>query len=401
MATSAPQQLARAIAALGAIASVLVVSPSARSDALRLRGDAMVQTRSPVGLLMLRGEDRVRPWVDVEAVAWLGARESVDATGDVQTLTIRLRDPHGLGEVRAGRFVFTAGAIRPLHLDGVRALGRAPFGGTLEVFAGSAVAPRFGNRMFDYAVGGRAGQAFGTSAILGLSYVMRRRGGQLADEEIGADTALSPTRWLDVAGRIGIDLASRGPADALASIGAHNKETRLEGFLTYRSAARILPSTSLFSVLGDIPATTSGATLRHRIAPRLDLMGTGGAIFQGSELGGYFTGRANLALDDDWAGNIGVEVRRQYLDKARWVGVRALLGLPLGASFRFATELELVRPDDQKGGTRLWPWALAAIAYRAPKGWDFAAGVEALRTRDDRNELHALLRVTYNFERMK
>ncbi len=349
---------------------------------------------------MLRGEDRAKPWLDVETVAWIGARDTADATGDVQTLTVRLRDPRGLGEVRVGRFVFMTGAIRPVHIDGVRALGRAPFGTTAEVFAGAPVVPRFGSRMFEFAAGGRLGQQIGSGFNVGLSYSLFRKDGRLADQEIGPDLALAPNKWLDVAGRMAVDLVTKGPADALLSIGAHNKESRVEAFVTHRSPGRILPSTSLFSVLGDIPSTTTGGTLRYRVAPRLDLLGTGGAMFQGSALGGFFTGRASLALDDDWAGTLGVEVRRQHLGDARWSGARALLSLPLFTSVRLATEFELVRPDDQKGGTRVWPWMLVGLGYRAPRGWDFAGGVELVGTRDDRREVHALLRVSHSFERL-
>jgi hypothetical protein len=154
-------------------------------------------------------------------------------------------------------------------------------------------------------------------------------------------------------------------------------------------------------VLGDVPSTNVGGTVRRRLFPRLDVLGTGGAMFQGHELGGFFTGRASLALDDEWAGTLGVEVRRQHLGTARWSGARALLSMPFYTSFRVATEVELVRPDDQQGRTRLWPWALFALGYRAPRGWDFAGGVEVVGTRDDRRELHALLRVSYSFERVR
>lgn len=370
---------------------------SAHADPLRLRGDALVQTRSPVGLLVLRGEDRLKPWIDVETVAWVGARNTPEVTGDVQTLTVRLRDTPSGSEVRLGRFVFAAGAIRPIHLDGARALGRAPFGTSLELFGGAPVAPRLGSRMYDAAFGGRIAQPIGTFVVLGASYVMMRKGSRISDQEVGPDLAISPTKHVDIASRLAVDLTTRGISDALLSIGAHDRDVRVEGFLTHRSPARILPSTSLFTVLGDIPSTVIGGTVRYKVAPRLDLMTTGGGITMGNDLGGYITGRATLALDDDALGTLGFEVRRQFVGAARWVGARALLGLPLGGSVRVATEVEVVRHDD----ARVWPWALLALAYRAPRGWDFVAGVEATTTRDERRELHALGRVTYSFERSR
>lgn len=386
-----------------AAASLLIFASAkhASADALRLRGDALAQSQSPVGLLVMRGEDRFHPWIDAEAVAWLGSTASPDVTGDVQTLTVRVRDPKGRVELRVGRFVFSSGAVRPIHMDGARAYGRLPIGTALEVFGGAPVAPRLGSRMYDFAVGGRVSQSVGSWVSVGGAYVMRRKGAVAIDQEVGPDLFLSPVRWLDIAGRMAFDLVSPGPADALASVGAHKDDWRVEGFVTHRSPGRLLPSTSLFSVLGDLAATTTGGTVRYKIAPRLDLVGTGGAIATTEDVGLYWTGRASLALDDEWAGTVGLEVRRQQLGTARWSGVRGVSSVPLGKSLRAALELELVRPDDQQGRVRLWPWALAALAYRTKVGWDFGGAVEVVGTRDDRTELHALCRATYAFESLR
>lgn len=390
--------------------SVVLLSTHANdasADALRLRGDALGQTRSPVGLLVLRGEDRTRPWMDVEAVAWLGTGYPIDvganAPGNVQTLTVRVFDPKGLGEVRVGRFVFSTGAIRPVHVDGFRALGRARFGGVVELFGGAPVAPRMGSRMYDTAFGGRVSQTVGTYLVIGASYLMRRKDGRISDQEVGPDLALSPARWLDVAGRLAYDIGNNpGVADALASVGAHSKSVRVEGFVTHRSAGRLLPSTSLFSVLGDFAATTTGGTFRWRAAPRLDLLATGAAVTTVESYGSYGTARATLALDDEWAGSLGLEVRRQQVGDAKWSGARAIGSFPLGSALRAGLEFELVRPDDQKGKSfRVWPWALAALAYRTRIGWDFGGAVEFVGTRDDRTELHALLRATWAYESLR
>jgi len=373
----------------------------ARAEPLRLRGDALAQTRSPVGLLVLRGEDRARPWLDAEAVAWLGVRDNPDVTGDVQTLTVRVRAPRGLGEVRAGRFLLATGAIRPLHLDGARGLVRAPFGTSAELFAGTPVVQRFQVRALDVATGGRVAQAIGDWMTVGVSYLWRQREGRRVDEEIGPDLALSPVRGVDVAARMAMDLLQRGPSDALASIGVRpSEDVRLEAFLTHRSPSRMLPATSLFTVLGDVPSTTGGGTARWRAAPRLELLATGAVVRASEALGGTATGRATLALDDDWAGSVGVEVRRQALAASRWTGARVLAMVPLPARFWVSGELEIVRPDQPRGGSELWPWALASLSYRSAAGWDLAAGVE-VAGRDPRGEVHALLRASYAFERSR
>lgn len=391
----------RSIAVAATTMLIFASANHASADALRLRGDALAQSQSPVGLLVLRGEDRFHPWIDAEAVAWLGATASPDVTGDVQTLTVRIRDPKGRVELRVGRYVFASGAIRPMHMDGARAYGRLPIGTALEVFGGAPVAPRFGSRSYDFATGGRVSQSLGSWITVGGAYVHRRKGGAKYGEEVGPDLFLSPTRWLDIAGRMAFDLVNKGPSDAFASVGAHKDDFRLEGFVTHRSPGRLLPSTSLFSVLGDLAATTTGGTVRYKIAPRLDLVGTGGAIVTTEDVGLYWTGRASLALDDNWSGTLGVEVRRQELGTTRWSGARALSSVPFGKSIRAALELELVRPDDQQGHVRLWPWALASVAYRTKVGWDFGGAVEVVGTRNDKTELHALLRATYAIESLR
>jgi hypothetical protein len=100
----------------------------AHADPLRLRADALAEaqgTSSPTGLVIVQGQDSLKPWVDAEALVWAGAKPLM--TGDVLVLTAHLREPHGYGELRAGRFVVTTGAIRPVQIDGGYAIGRAPW----------------------------------------------------------------------------------------------------------------------------------------------------------------------------------------------------------------------------------------------------------------------------------
>ena len=94
------------------------------------------------------------------------------------------------------------------------------------------------------------------------------------------------------------DFFADGLTDALISVSGQSADVRVEGFTTHRSPGRLLPSTSLFSVLGDFAATTFGTTVRYRAFPRLELVGTGSAQLQGGAVGGQGLGRATLALDD-------------------------------------------------------------------------------------------------------
>jgi len=345
---------------------------------------------------VLQGEDKARPWLDVEGLVWAGAKPSL--TGDVLVLALRVREPHGWGEVRAGRFVLATGAIRPVQMDGAKVLGRAPWGSTVEAFGGAPVVPRFGARPYDWLAGGRLAQTIASRATLGVSYVQRRDDGELADEELGADVAVAPARWLDVAARGSYDLTSPGLADALASVAARTEDWRFEVFAAERSPSRLLPATSLFSVLGDFPSQSLGATVKWRAAPRLDLLASGAGQSVGGDAGGNGWLRATLRLDDRGDGTMGLELRRQDVSTAQWSGVRALCARPLGRGFRYATEIEIAVPDHPDGRGTAWPWGLVALSWRSHDGWEVAGAVEASSSPQRRYETDALVRVSRALE---
>lgn len=373
----------------------------ASADPLRLRGDAYAQTPSPTGLLVLQGEDAQKPYVSAEALAWLGSgREKTSdvVTGDVLALTVRLHDPSGRAELKAGRFLESAGSVRPIHLDGASALYRAPWGTSVEAFGGAPVVPRFGDRAYDWAAGGRVAQTVAERAVIGVALVHQNDHGRVSDEEVGADLAAAPARWLDVAARAAYDLESPGISDALASIGSRLGDVRLEAFGNRRSPSRLLPATSLFSVLGDVPSTRAGGTIKWFAAPRLDLFASGAAELIDDRAGADLLARATLRTDDAGRGSLGLELRRQAVPGALWSGARAIATAPIGSSLRAATELELAHADHPDGRGDLWPWALVALTWRTSKTWDVAAAMEAASTSTAKAELTALVRASFAWE---
>ncbi len=347
----------------------------------------------------MHGEDSLHPSVDAETVTWLGVTDTPSPTGDVLTLSVRVRDVSSGSEVRAGRLLVSMGAVRPVHIDGARARLRMFGGTTLDAFGGFPVARRFDYATFDWATGGRIGQAVGDVFAVGASYLQRRSNGRPADEEAGADVMLTPRPWLSAAGRAAFDLVSPGLTDVLVSVAAHDKDVRGELFTTHRSPGRMLPSTSLFSVLGDFASTNVGGTARWRAFPRLELLATGSAQVQASDVGGQGLGRVTLALDDDWDGTLGVEGRRVEVGSARWSGARVIASVPVSGRVRVATELELVVPDHPGDRPWLWPWALGAVSYRIGTAWDVAAGVEASSGPTETGTLAGLARLSYAFDR--
>jgi len=395
-------------AALLAAATALTAVLRADAQPLRLRADAVAETRSPApaGLVVLQGEDKLRPWLGVEGLVWAGARTSgaggagvqPGSDADILTLNARLREPHGLGELRAGRFVLATGAVRPVQLDGVAALARARWGSTVELFGGTPAAPRLGDRSYDWLAGGRVAQSIASRGTVGVSYVERRSRAEIADEEIGADLALAPARWLDVAARSAYDVTSPGIADALVSAAARSGSVRVELFASHRSPGRLLPATSLFSVLGDLPSDTAGTTVRWAAAPRLDVLASGAGQVVGGEAGGNGWIRGELRTDDRGDGSLGAEARRQHVSTARWTGFRLIGAHPLGRGLRFTSELEIVVPDEPRGRGLVWPWGLASLAWRPGTGWEAAAAIEGASTPEHRYELNALARLSRSLE---
>jgi len=396
--TTASHRFARRVAACAAaVASTTGLASRAKADPLRLRGDALAETQgssSPTGLIVLQGEDAPRSWVGVEGLVWAGAQSSA-ITGDVLVLAVRLREPHGYAEAHAGRFVLATGAIHPVQIDGVHVLARAPWGSMVESFGGLPVVPRFGTRSYDWLAGGRVAQKIASVATLGFSYVQRREDGELSNEEVGADLAAAPARWLDLAAFGAYDVTSPGLAEARASAAVRWSDWRVELFGSQMSPGRLLPATSLFSVLGDVASQTVGATVRWRAAPRLDLLASGAGQDVAGGAGGNGWLRATLRLDDRGAGSLGLEVRRVDVPSTQWTGVRAIAAVPLGKGFRYSSEIEIVVPDHPDGRGVAWPWGLSALSWRSRNGWEVAGALEASSTPAQRYEADALLRLTY------
>jgi hypothetical protein len=260
------------------------------------------------------------------------------------------------------------------------------------------VVPRFGYQSYDWVAGGRVAQTIASMATVGISYVQRRDRANVANEEVGADAAFVPVPWLDLAARGAYDLVDPGLADATASAAARSKDVRVELFASQRSPSRLLPATSLFSVLGDYPSRQLGSTVRWNAAPRLDVLVSGAVQSVGDGTGGNGWVRANLRLDDRGNGTVGGELRRNDVATAKWTGMRGIVTQALGGGFRYSTELEIAVPDDSRGRGSVWPWGLVALSWRSRHGWEVAGAVEAASTPEHRYESTALARIGRTFE---
>ena len=377
-----------------ALLVVLGTAATASADPLRLRGDALATAQAPTGLLVLQGDDTLRPWMSAEALVWLGAGDAAEA--DALTIAVFLHDPRGRASVRLGRQVMAVGALRPVHTDGAHALVRLPWRMTLESFGGLPVVPRFGPRAYDWLVGARVGQALGP-ASLGLAWMQRRDHGALDTHELGVDAQLAPEGPFDLGATAAWDLVSPGLAEARLSAAWRARAWRLEVWGSQLSPAHLLPATSLFSVLGDVRSLRAGALVRWRAAPRLDLWLGGGGTRHDDDTGVDADVRVQLRLDDAGDGALGLELRRDGGADGGWSGVRLTARVPVATGWAVASELELVRPDRQDRGA-LWPWGLVALSWHPARAWEAAAALEASASPEDVYRVDALARVSRSWE---
>jgi hypothetical protein len=298
-----------------------------------------------------------------------------------------------------GRFLVATGAIRPVHLDGIDATARAPWGTSVQAFAGVPVLPHFAERHFDWLVGTRAAQTYKDMGALGLSYLHRRDAGRLADEEVGVDLAAVPLEWLpglDIAARLAYDLVYPGISDAHLSAAMRQRGWRVELYGRERSPSRMLPATSLFSALGDVPSREIGAVVLWRAAPRLDVSGSLAGAAVADEIHEDASLRATLRLDDRGAGAVVVEARRRGGIDAGWTGLRAAGRYPISDGLATSAEVELVIPDsadDSRARGAVWPWALWALTWQPREQWEGAIAVEASASPEHAFELSGLVRI--------
>lgn len=373
-----------------AVMIAIAVSPSS-ADPLRLRADALATTQSPAGLLVLEGDGKASALVNAEAIVW-----TANDTADVLVIAVRARTKDGKIGGRVGRFVASLGALRPVHVDGAAARMRFPHEIDVEAYGGMPVLSfdhPMSERAWDWVVGGRVSRRVGDYGSVGVAMLEQRDGGMLATREVGVDGGVAIDKHHDVAARVAYDLANPGIADVYASAIRRKKSLRTELYGGYRAASHLLPATSLFTVLGDTPASRGGMIVSGKVAPRLELMGDMGLRDAADAVGATMVLRARLALDDKFASALTAEFRRDGVGADAWTGARGAARLALPYSLTASTELELVVPDKDRDRGVVWPWGIAALAYqRGP--WSAAGAVEALSSPQYRSRLDVLFSLT-------
>jgi hypothetical protein len=378
--------------------SVLVAAALAPAIAvaepLRLRGDALASVQAPAGLMTLEGSDRTRPWVEAEASVWFGAGDDTQANALV--VAVKLSDRKRRASLRLGRQVVTAGALRPVHFDGGDGVLQLSRDATVEAFGGIPVVPSWGPRSWDWVAGARTAATIGDGQV-GLAWMQQRDHGELATHELAADGAFALGKRVDLGAGAAFDMIDIGLAEARLSLAARGQLGRIELFANHRAPSHLLPATSLFSVLGDVPATRTGATARWRAAPRLDVDATAAVRISdetGIRLDEDLSTGARLRLDDRGVSSLGLELRREGAPDGGWTGGRAAARIALADAWATSGEFELAIPDDPRGRGDAWPWALAAVTWRPDTGWEVAGAVEASATPQYRSRVDALVRLS-------
>ncbi len=380
-----------------ALAPLAVLAPRVEADPLQLRGDALATTQSPAGLLMLQADGKASSTMSAEAVVWTaGDNLPGEHVADVLVIALRARTADGMASTQVGRFVAILGAIRPLHIDGAAGRLRLPHQLVAEAFAGVPVLAGLGTgRSWDWAVGGRVARQLGDYGSVGIAMMEQRDSGRLATEEVGLDAGFALGKRDDLGARLAYDLANPAIADAQLTASHRMKALRFDAYAGYRASSHLLPATSLFTVLGDIPAERGGGRVAWRAAPRLEVSADAGLRRVNRDLSPSITARARLALDDTHKSALTGEVRRDGASDDPWTGLHGAARIALPCSLTASTELELVIPDSPRdpGGRyrgRAWPWGIAALGWDRGD-WHAAIAVEASASPEDRHRVDGLV----------
>src|SRR6185436_4418253 len=136
-------------------------------------------------------------------------------------------------------------------------------------------------------------------------------------------------------------------------------------------------------------AERAGAIATWRAAPRLDVIADVGARRVDRDVAPDLALRARLRLDDRGTSAVTGELRRDGVGDDMWTGARCAARVALPRSFAITTEVELVRPDHDRGRGTLWPWALAALGWDDGT-WQAALAVEASASPEDRRRVDVL-----------
>lgn len=360
--------------------------------------DLLLRGRPAEGLLVLRSGYRNSPYVDVDALVFLGASTD-EWRGDVLSVSVSLREPHGFGQARVGRFVLGGGAVGPVQVDGIELVARAFPGSNLALFAGLPVVPEFGARSFDWLGGGRLGQTLWNERLgFGVSYVQRRDAGELDAEELGGDASLRALPWLSLHAIGSWSLLAHGFSELRSAALVLADPWQIELFATQRIAARLLPATSLFSVISDTASTVAGGDVNWRAFPRLSFGSTLALEGLGEALGYRTTLRSTLRLADEGPGQVGIEAIRRQRGEEAYTGGALRVVVPIGLAFQTHASAELVAADHSAGRGSLWPWLRFGASWAVHPAWRLAAAVGVQSSPLYARDLYALVRASYQTE---
>ena len=384
---------------VSAFACALLWLASARATAqpgpfVPVASDLLLQGRPAEGLLILRSGYQNSPLIDADTLVFVGANER-NPYGDVLTVSVGVREPHGWGSARLGRFLLSTGAVRPVHMDGVTLHARTPFDTHLELFGGAPVVRELGARAFDWLAGGRLSQRVLEERVgVGVSYLQRRDAGELAQHEVGADLSLRPVHWLAVSALASWDMLSAGLAEGRINAVAYASRGQVELHASRRVASRLLPATSLFSVISRAPSSELGASARYRLFPRLALIPFGALEGLDSHWGYRATLRTVLNLTAAEGGRLSLEASRRKLAREGYSAGLVQLELPSVASVVAHASFELVASDHPDGRGAVWPWARVGASYPLASAWLLSGALGWRASPEYKSDLYALVRLS-------
>jgi hypothetical protein len=299
-------------------------------------------------------------------------REGV-LTGDVDVGFVEARLFGGRLQTRLGRQFVFAGITRALQLDGASVTWRIWRDVGLTGWGGAPVAPRFGTKLGDVAVGARMFFAPRWNTEVGLSFMQVNDAGRIAEQDLGADARWQVIRALALSAYATLNLVELRLAEG--SVAATFKPTSIaELRVDYRRTAPdlFLPRSSILSVFSQESHDETGASVWLRPTSRVrfdadyhaivDLTGTGQ---RGGLQGNVYLGRA-------FETSLGTELRVLHLSDKGYVRARLFaVERPL-PKLVFTLDLDAYRLEQPLNGQ------LYSFTGAATVGWDFHLGWRAV-----------------------
>jgi hypothetical protein len=297
------------------------------------------------------------------------------ATGDLDVGFVDAKLFGGRLQLRLGRQFVMAGITRALQLDGGSITWRIWRGVGLNAYGGAPVAPRFGTKLGDAAVGARMFFAPRWNTELGVSFLQINDAGRIAQQDLGADARWQVIRPLALSGYATLSLVELRLAEGSVAA-TWQPASMVELRADYRRTAPdlFLPRSSILSVFAQESHDEAGGSVWARPIPRVRLDGDYHVIVDDNGTGQRGGVRGNVYLGRAFETSLGAEMRVLHLPDKGYVRARLFAVERMLPTVVFTLDFDAFRLDQPVNGQ------FYSFTGAATVGWDFRPGWRAVLT---------------------